>query len=44
MKTVKENNFTRSLINIEGAEPGKGKVENFGRLFAEEQRDAEKGD
>lgn len=37
--------FTRSLINIEGVEPGKAKVENFGRLFAEEQRAiAEKGD
>lgn len=37
--------FTRSLINIEGTEPGKVKVENFGKLFAEEQRAiAEKGD
>ena len=37
--------FTRSLMNIEGVEPGKVKVENFGKLFAEEQRAiAEKGD
>lgn len=37
--------FTRSLMNIEGVEPDKAKVENFGKLFAEEQRAiAEKGD
>lgn len=37
--------FTRSLINIEGKEPAKEKIENFGKLFAEEQRAvAEKGD
>lgn len=37
--------FTRSLMNIDGTMPEKGKVENFGRLFAEEQRAvAEKGD
>jgi len=37
--------FSRSLFNIDGTEPDKGKLDNFGRLFAEEQRAvAEKGD